>query len=36
MKDEINEQEFESKWEAGIAYGDPQLLYPHPLSTPDF
>lgn len=34
MKDEINEQEFESKWEADIAYGDPLPLFPHPHYTP--
>lgn len=30
MNDGINEQEFESKWEADIAYGDRQLLSPTP------
>ena len=34
MKDEINEQEFESKWEADIAYGDPLLLFPLLHYTP--
>lgn len=34
MKDEINEQEFESKWEADIAYRDPLPLFPHPHYTP--